>query len=130
MFIDLDNFKAINDTYGHDAGDKILINMIDRIKMSIRKSDIIGRYAGDEFLVAVRHIKDYSIVEKVAKDMLTNITLPIFIDTNEIISTISIGISIFPDHSKNIDELIKQADKAMYEIKQKDKNNYKIYIPN
>ncbi len=132
LFIDLDNFKSINDTYGHKAGDTVLKIVAKRIRNSLRQSDLLGRYAGDEFIVALRKIGSKEMAENIVTKLLYALSQPISIEKHptrqtELYVTVSIGISIYPDDTKDMDQLISKADRAMYTIKAKNKNGYEFY---
>ena len=132
LFIDLDNFKSINDTYGHKAGDTVLKIVAKRIRNSLRQSDLLGRYAGDEFVVALKNINDKEVAESITTKLLYTLSQPILLEDrqdkqNEIYVTVSIGISIYPDDTQDLDQLISKADRAMYDIKSHNKNGYEFY---
>ncbi|MDH3759401.1 MAG: diguanylate cyclase [Gammaproteobacteria bacterium] len=124
MFLDLDGFKSINDNYGHEYGDSVLRTTADRIKAEIRETDTVARIGGDEFLVILADIPDLSIIERVASNLIQQISQPIVIDGNEVAVGTSIGISIYPDDASDADALIRIADKAMYVVKSGVKNNF------
>ncbi len=128
LFIDIDGFKEINDTFGHDIGDQVLRIIAKRLRNSIQESDLLARFAGDEFIVTLKNIQNHDIAQKIATNILYNLSKPFSIQDNiEIYVTASIGISIYPDDTDDLQELIKHADLAMYAIKQKSKNNFKFY---
>ena len=132
LFIDLDNFKSINDIYGHRSGDLVLQAVSKRIQSTLRQSDLVGRYAGDEFIAALKNISNRDIAQQIAAKLLYTLSQPIAIndqnhEKKEIYITVSIGISIYPEDAKEIDELINKADHAMYSIKSKTKNGYEFY---
>jgi diguanylate cyclase (GGDEF)-like protein/PAS domain S-box-containing protein len=127
MFIDLDNFKYINDSLGHKTGDELLKTLAARISGLIREKDTVGRLGGDEFVLILTDVKDKEhIVKFVAK--LQNLLCEVFpIDGNQLYVTSSIGISLFPDDGASYDELLQTADTAMYEAKNKGKNTFQFY---
>ena len=127
FFLDLDGFKAINDTYGHESGDIVLIEVSNRLKKLFRKSDIIVRLGGDEFVILAQDIK-YDNIKTLANKIIKEITKPITLK-NEIKVKVgtSIGISIYPDNADNITDLIKKADEAMYFSKRSGKGIFTIY---
>lgn len=128
MFLDLDGFKVINDTYGHDAGDVLLKTVAQRLKNCLRGTDTVSRLAGDEFTVILPAIFDPNSVKIVAEKILSTVTEAILInDKDEAQVTASIGISLYPKDSRDPDSLIKQADRAMYDAKKMGKNQYKFY---
>ncbi len=127
MLLDLDRFKNINDSLGHDAGDLLLKAVSRRLHESIRGMDTIARLGGDEFVVVLEGINDVEDVTYIANKLLTTLARPINIHGHEISTTVSIGISIFPQDGDNTEELLKHADIAMYKAKELGKNNYQFY---
>ena len=123
MFIDLDNFKNINDSFGHDFGDRVLLSAMKLIRECLREGDIISRHGGDEFLLLLENLGNKMAVETIAKKILNAFQKPIIIDEKKISVQFSIGISLYPDDGKNSDELIKNSDIAMYQAKACGKNN-------
>lgn len=126
LFIDLDNFKNINDTYGHRIGDQLLQLTAARLSDCVRKHDFICRFGGDEFIILLESIKDESEIEHVAKRIIQEFHHPFFIDGLTIEATGSIGISIYPNHGQDEETLVKKADQAMYKIKRQGKDNYQV----
>lgn len=124
MFLDLDGFKEINDEHGHEFGDMVLKATADRIKAEIRESDTVARIGGDEFVIILSSLPDNAIVSRIAASMNEGIALPLYIGDIEVGVTASIGISLYPDHGTTADELIRSADKVMYQIKRKGKNSF------
>jgi len=127
MFIDLDKFKEVNDTLGHDVGDIVLIEIALRLKNSLREVDTVARLAGDEFLVIIEDIESIESVELIAQKILETLSVAIVVDKINLYVTSSIGISIYPDHTKDPKLLIKHADQAMYKAKNIGKNNFVFY---
>jgi len=123
LFIDIDDFKKVNDTYGHEAGDELIITISERIIRSLRNSDIACRYGGDEFVVWLRDAKEYEVKE-IASRLLEIVTEPIQINDDELIITLSMGVSFFPKDGNDIEKLINKSDKLMYRAKSKGKNQY------
>jgi len=117
LFIDLDDFKCINDTYGHDAGDFVLIQVAERLSKCIRESDFVGRLGGDEFVICLDLLNDFSIVSSKVAQIEQAIREPITFHERTLQVGASIGVSHFPDHTKNMDALICLADEAMYNAK-------------
>lgn len=126
LFIDLDGFKQINDTLGHEAGDRLLITIAGRLSNSLRASDTVSRLGGDEFTVILRAIPNVQIAGTIADKILTSISKPVVLDGYAIRVSASIGISVYPYNSQDSETLMKQADAAMYCAKHQGKNCYKF----
>lgn len=125
MFIDLDGFKHINDRYGHDAGDIVLIQVAQRIEKSIRDNDIVARLGGDEFVVVAADIKAKNELLPVLERILHDISTPIRFEEKQLFVSASIGVSFYPQSvDLGSESLLRQADQAMYEAKTKGKNQY------
>ncbi|WP_171056528.1 sensor domain-containing diguanylate cyclase [Paenibacillus sinopodophylli] len=122
MFIDIDDFKEVNDSYGHDFGDILLLQIAARLKHSVRKSDILVRYGGDEFVICFEHLVDNQDIEIVAGKIKDSINDPFSINGRNIRISASIGISSSPGTGQNLKNMISDADQAMYGIKQHEKN--------
>lgn len=127
LFVDIDKFKQINDTYGHNIGDKLLKHAAEQLKRSVRDNDIVARLAGDEFILILKHLYKKALITPIVEHMLLCLSEPITIDQFQISSTYSIGISIFPDDGETIETLQKHADLAMYYAKKKNGNTYCYY---
>jgi diguanylate cyclase (GGDEF)-like protein/PAS domain S-box-containing protein len=127
MFIDLDRFKLINDTLGHEAGDDLLKETSIRLKQSVRASDIVARLGGDEFVVLAQAPSDPSQLEIVARRILTALGKPLSIRGQQCRITGSIGICVFPEGAQDEQKLMQNADAAMYRAKEAGKNNYQFY---
>jgi diguanylate cyclase (GGDEF)-like protein/PAS domain S-box-containing protein len=127
IYLDLDRFKTINDTLGHAAGDQLLQAVAERLKSSSQKVDIVARVGGDEFVLAVTHIQAPENVEPVAQEINALISRPYLINDQEILITASLGISIFPQDGEDIASLVKNADLAMYRVKQTGRNSYEYF---
>ncbi|WP_299199384.1 EAL domain-containing protein [uncultured Amphritea sp.] len=127
LFIDLDRFKEVNDSLGHSVGDKLLKVATGRISDCIRDSDLLARQGGDEFSVLLTSVRDLEGAEVVASKILQTFQQPFWIGEYEIVVTVSIGISLFPDHGVDGATLIKHADVAMFQAKDAGKNCYFIY---
>lgn len=124
MFIDLDGFKEVNDSYGHDVGDEILQQVAKRLVTSLRETDTVARIGGDEFLLIQTEVTHRFAAANVAEKIVTNLSKPFFHEKIEINIGASIGISIYPEHGTESRILIKKADDAMYYTKRIGKNNY------
>lgn len=129
MFIDLDGFKGVNDTYGHLAGDLVLKTVAERLVNNVRKADIVGRLGGDEFLVIQTEVHDNTAAACVAEKILRQLAEPFALGGNTIRIGASIGIAIFPTQGSSLNDLIKLADRAMYEAKARGKHNYQFFHP-
>ena len=123
-FLDLDRFKNVNDTYGHEIGDQLLKYVSENILKLLRENEYVYRIGGDEFCILIPEFNQKKELDILAQRLLKMISLIDFIGTSKIDISCSIGISIFPDDGNTLDELISEADKAMYVIKHKGKNNY------
>ena len=124
MFVDLDRFKIINDTLGHSAGDALLIEIAKRLTQSVRESDLVSRIGGDEFVILLRKISNVEQVTRVARKILTAVVKPLTIHGQECRVTASIGISLFPSDAQDEESLTKNADAAMYAVKEQGRNNF------
>jgi diguanylate cyclase (GGDEF)-like protein len=116
-FLDIDNFKHINDYYGHSVGDALLVELSKRLGRDLRDSDMLSRISGDEFLLLLTPIESEPEVAEFIQSTLKRLTAPFFIDGSEIFASTSIGISLFPDHGRSFEVLRQNADIAMYRIK-------------
>ncbi|MFD1017960.1 EAL domain-containing protein [Thalassobacillus hwangdonensis] len=126
-FLDLDYFKQINDTLGYAFGDKLLKACADRLKSVLDEDTFLARMGGDEFLILQKGVQAQSEVEAFAKRVITLFEKPVQLEGFELFTSVSIGISLFPDHGKNTNELIKQADSAMYVTKEDSRNDFKMF---
>jgi diguanylate cyclase (GGDEF)-like protein/PAS domain S-box-containing protein len=125
ILIDLDHFKPVNDQYGHDAGDMVLIEISKRLRQSVRRDDVICRWGGDEFLVLIRQGRGKLTVEPAAESILTSLTQPISIGGDQTVSIgASLGVVYTPVHGMDKNQLLKKADEAMYLIKKNGRNGY------
>ncbi|MGI0482838.1 EAL domain-containing protein [Geminocystis sp. CENA526] len=129
MFIDLDRFKNVNDTLGHDVGDKLLQEVAHRMRDCLRNSDLIARWGGDEFTILLSEIKHPHDVAVVANRIFQSLKQPFLIMEYQLRAYLSIGIAIYPQDGDNLETLLKNADTALYEIKNKGGNNYQYYNP-
>ncbi len=128
MMVDLDNFKRVNDSLGHQAGDTVLCEISKRLKSCVRKSDTVGRMGGDEFVVLLPDLRSDKDAEDVCQKLLAAVAQPIRIGKHEIIVTASIGIGLFP-LCDDVDSLFKNADFAMYRVKNSGRNGSQVYVP-
>lgn len=127
LFLDLDNFKEINDSLGHDVGDMILIHVAKTLLLATRKSDTVARFGGDEFIILVDDIEEEKNLEYIASKLIKAIQQPMRVRNLDLNVTTSIGISIFPHHGTDFNQLIKNADLALYVAKAEGRNTYKIH---
>lgn len=123
LFIDIDNFKQVNDTFGHAVGDKVIKEFSERLIFCVRESDFIARMGGDEFLAILKDVKSEVNSVRIGQQMVYILGQPYNFDTHMIYVTASIGLSIFPKDGVEVALLLKQADEAMYEVKHANKNN-------
>jgi len=130
LFLDLDNFKTINDSLGHDIGDIVLQETSKRINRLLREEDTLARLGGDEFTIILSDLHNALEVSIIAKKILTVLHEPLKIDDLELSISASIGMSLYPDDTSSSEELIKNADKAMYKVKERGRNSYKFYDKN
>lgn len=127
FFIDIDNFKMINDSYGHSIGDKIINIVAQRLQKNVRRNDTISRIGGDEFIIVVEDILEQKNIQKIAQKILNDFLEPIRLEEYLFDTTISMGISIFPNNGLNAEDLIKHADTAMYSAKSAGRNQFQFY---
>lgn len=127
LFMDLDNFKDINDTLGHAVGDELLKQVADRIRSLLREADMPARLGGDEFLVMLEGLDHQEQTEVVAHKLSRCFKKPFFLDKREIYTSASIGISTYPDDGNSVDLLMQYADTAMYNAKQAGRSNYRFF---
>ncbi|MFH1879499.1 MAG: EAL domain-containing protein [Bacillota bacterium] len=127
LFIDLDRFKNINDTLGHEAGDSVLKEVAERLRGCLRETDTVGRLSGDEFVVLLEGIPQSMHCAEVAQKILATVARPFALDTQEFHLTASIGISTYPADSEDLQSLLKNSDVAMYRAKELGRNNFQFY---
>jgi diguanylate cyclase (GGDEF)-like protein/PAS domain S-box-containing protein len=125
--LDLDNFKDVNDTLGHDVGDLLLKAAAERLSAALRKGDTVARFGGDEFVLILPDLKGIEDVIQVAQKIVDSFRKPFLIDTHQLILTTSIGIAVYPQDGTEEDILLKNADKAMYQAKQTGRDRYQLY---
>jgi len=127
FYMDLDGFKTINDTYGHNAGDEVLIQTSNRLQKIIRKSDMVARMGGDEFTVIIENYSDTRSLSQLAHKMINAVSEDIRLQDSSVKVTTSIGISIYPDDALDMESVLKHADNAMYRAKELGKNNVQFF---
>ncbi len=128
MFIDLDNFKIINDTLGHAAGDTLLIEMANRFKSCVREGDTVARLGGDEFLIILPDLKNTLAAESISLKIIESTAQPFVVNDREFFTTTSVGIAVFPDNADNSEDLLKSADAAMYKAKEAGGNTFRFFV--
>lgn len=126
--IDVDRFKEINDVYGHNVGDLLLVEIANRLTATVREIDVVARLGGDEFVVLNSDIENKTDCENVLQRIIEAISKPFYIGSHELRVTISAGISIYPDDGSDEEDLLKCADLAMYSVKSQGGNNYQFYV--
>lgn len=127
LLIDLDKFKAINDTHGHRAGDAVLIEIAARLRQSTREKDALARLGGDELLVGLGDLEDAAMAGKLAERMITILLTPVVFEGKELAAGCSIGISVYPDDARDLPLLIQYADEAMYVAKSRGRGTIRRY---
>ncbi len=127
VFLDLDRFKHINDTRGHETGDKLLQEVAARLRTVVRESDVVIRMGGDEFVVVFRNVKTYDEVTQGAGRIIETLNKPIIIDQHPLQTSGSVGVSMFPRDGANMVELLKHSDTAMYQAKDRGRNNVQMF---
>ena len=126
MFVDLDGFKAVNDMLRHDAGDYLLQQVAQRLLSCVRETDTVARIGGDEFLIIATEINTPQNASQIAEKVIQLVSKQFFFKGHKAFVGASIGIALFPDHGKDMDQLIKQADEAMYRVKNAGKNGFRF----
>ncbi|MDH3662912.1 MAG: diguanylate cyclase, partial [Alphaproteobacteria bacterium] len=129
MFLDLDRFKAVNDSFGHDCGDRLLIEVGRRLQRCLRKSDLVARFGGDEFAILARAYKRPGDVNRLAERIIKTIAEPIRLDGRDVAIGVSIGITSFPEDRSPAEDLITNADLALYRAKQSGRGTWQRYHP-
>jgi len=127
LFLDLDNFKQINDSLGHSVGDTVLISISAKLKKALRKSDTIARLGGDEFVILMSDFKKTEEIDEVTTKLFHSLRQPLVIKGSELFVTTSIGISVFPNDGTSPEILLRNADAAMYRAKEKGRNSFEFY---
>ena len=127
FFIDLDDFKPVNDVYGHAQGDKVLKIIAQRLLTVIRNNDMVARLGGDEFVITLLSFSHYDEIIKALERVMNTISQPIPVGSANVVLSASIGVSIFPDDNSDADTLLRHADQAMYTAKQKGRNQYHFF---
>lgn len=129
LFLDLDRFKHINDSRGHETGDKLLKAVAQRIRTTTRTDDIVVRMGGDEFIVVLKTVSTSEQINETASRITDALAAPVLIDGRPLVTTASIGVSLFPRDGSSMGELLRQSDTAMYQAKDRGRNNYQLFSP-
>ena len=129
MFIDLDDFKPVNDTYGHAAGDELLKQVANRLKECLRKHDTVARTGGDEFVIVLEDVENAKAATLIGEKILERLGLPISVSAHTLEISCSIGISMYPSDGKDIATLTANADVAMYQAKKSGKHAFRLFAP-
>jgi diguanylate cyclase (GGDEF)-like protein/PAS domain S-box-containing protein len=129
LFLDLDGFKAVNDTLGHNLGDLLLRSTAERIQSALRAVDSVARLGGDEFILLLPGIRRVEEAARVAEKVLESIRAPVALEGHELFVTASMGISVYPEDGEDVETLVKAADTAMYRAKEQGRDRYQLYTP-
>ncbi|HEV8443560.1 MAG TPA: EAL domain-containing protein, partial [Steroidobacteraceae bacterium] len=129
LFLDLDRFKHINDSRGHEVGDKLLQEIAKRVRAAVRPADIVVRMGGDEFVVVLHRVSSTDEVAGAATRINEVLSAPVMIDGRALVATVSIGVSLFPRDGATMGELLKHSDTAMYQAKDLGRNNFQVFSP-
>ncbi|HEU4854816.1 MAG TPA: EAL domain-containing protein [Nitrosospira sp.] len=127
LFVDLDRFKLVNDSLGHEIGDKLLKTVAERMQSIVRRTDTVSRVGGDEFIVLLSHIQTAADAARAAEKLIAAVSPPYLIEQHELMLTASIGISIYPDNGKDARSMLRNADASMYSAKEYGRNCYRFY---
>lgn len=127
LFLDLDGFKAVNDTLGHHAGDELLRNVAARLVSAVREGDIVSRLGGDEFVILLAEVTDKELIESINQRIISEVSRPYWIDNNDVEISTSIGVSRFPQDAQSSTELVERADQALYISKHAGRRTYRFY---
>jgi diguanylate cyclase (GGDEF)-like protein/PAS domain S-box-containing protein len=129
LFLDLDHFKHINDTRGHETGDKLLKTVAQRVRETVREEDVVVRMGGDEFIVVLKAVKNPALINETAARVTEVLAEPVVVDGRPLVTTVSIGVSLFPRDGQNMGELLRHSDTAMYQAKDRGRNNFQLFSP-
>ncbi|HSH72279.1 MAG TPA: EAL domain-containing protein [Methylophilaceae bacterium] len=127
IYLDMDRFKEVNDSLGHDMGDNLLIEAAQRLNSCVRQTDSVARLGGDEFTVIMSELDDFKSVERVTQEILEKLSSPYQLGIETVYVTTSIGVTLYPNDASNIDELLRNADQAMYTAKNLGRNRYSYF---
>ena len=129
LFLDLDRFKHINDSRGHETGDKLLKTVAQRIRDTMRTEDVVVRMGGDEFIVVLKNVQASEQVLEAAGRINEALSSPVIVDGRPLVTTVSVGVSVFPRDGTDMGELLRHSDTAMYQAKDRGRNNYQLFSP-
>jgi diguanylate cyclase (GGDEF)-like protein/PAS domain S-box-containing protein len=129
LFLDLDRFKHVNDSRGHDTGDKLLKTVAQRVRSTVRAQDLVVRMGGDEFVVILRGVSGTETVSDTSGRITEALAAPMVVDGRTLVTTVSIGVSLFPRDGTDMSELLRHSDTAMYQAKDKGRNNFQMFSP-
>ncbi|MGH8137145.1 MAG: putative bifunctional diguanylate cyclase/phosphodiesterase [Steroidobacteraceae bacterium] len=129
LFLDLDRFKHINDSRGHETGDKLLQAVAQRIRATVRTEDVVVRMGGDEFIVILRSVRTSDQVNETAARINEALSAPVLVDGRPLVTTVSIGVSLYPRDGADMGELLRHSDTAMYQAKDRGRNNFQLFSP-
>ncbi|HTT02087.1 MAG TPA: EAL domain-containing protein [Steroidobacteraceae bacterium] len=129
LFLDLDRFKHINDSRGHETGDKLLKTVAERVRGCVRADDIVVRMGGDEFIVVLQSVERIEVISETAARINQAMGAPVIVDGRPLVTTVSIGVSLFPRDGSDMGELLRHSDTAMYQAKDRGRNNVQLFSP-
>src|SRR5712671_2207829 len=129
LFLDLDHFKHVNDSRGHETGDKLLKTVAQRVRSTVRTQDVVVRMGGDEFVVILKGVQDTTQVNETAERINQALSAPMVVDGRTLVTTVSIGVSLYPHDGVDMGELLRHSDTAMYQAKDRGRNNFQLFSP-
>jgi diguanylate cyclase (GGDEF)-like protein/PAS domain S-box-containing protein len=129
LFLDLDRFKHVNDSRGHETGDKLLKTVAQRVRATVRTQDVVVRMGGDEFVVILKGVQDTRQVNETAERINQALSAPMVVDGRTLVTTVSIGVSLYPHDGADMGELLRHSDTAMYQAKDRGRNNFQLFSP-
>ena len=129
LFLDLDRFKHVNDSRGHETGDKLLKTVAQRIRSTMRAEDVVVRMGGDEFVVVCKGVRTTEQVSEAAARINQRLGAPMVVDGRTLVTTVSIGVALYPHDGTDMGELLRHSDTAMYQAKDRGRNNFQLFRP-
>ncbi len=129
LFLDLDRFKDINDSRGHETGDKLLKAVAERVRATVREEDVVVRMGGDEFIVVLRSVEHAQLVQEMAARITEALSAPVIVDGRPLVTTVSVGVSLYPRDGASMGELLRHSDTAMYQAKERGRNTFQLFSP-